>query len=133
MEEARVNTRRWKVGSYLAGLLLMIVASLLLARHMKRPFETADRFVSYLRNEQFGEAKAMVDLSDQQEIPDGYWDQFRAHPPALLASPTWLTFINGRMAIKPIIMNPDRPLMEIRYEIDGRHIRVAEITGRLPD
>lgn len=120
------NRRRWLV-CLLIGVLF-IVAVALMYQHLNRPFKTASQFHRYLQNEQFEDAKAMIDVGDQQRIPDRYWQQFRGHPPDFLMSPNLPALIYGRMAIKPTIMNHDGLFIEIRYEIHGCRIRIAEMT-----
>lgn len=119
-----------------AGCVTLVIGCLFTAylvhSHLNRPFATANRFVDCIRAGRIDEAKAMIEPTDREKIPEGYWDQFRNRKPVFLASPTPLVFSHGLMAI---VVGPpsDGPGMDIRYEVAGRRIRVVEITGELPE
>ncbi len=66
-------------------------------------------------------------------IPDGYWDQFRGREIDILSSPNPYGMAFARLAIKPTIINHEAPFLEIRYEVYGRRIRVAQVTGEVPE
>lgn len=131
MEQTQKRFWRRKAGYLVIGSVLVITA-ILVQKYISLPFDTANRFHELLRNEQFNDARAMVEPSGQDKIPSRYWEQFRGKPPVLLTAPTPLTFINGRMAIKPVIFDHDH-FLSIRFEVIGTRLRVAEFEGRQLD